>query len=79
METWGLNGPWQSIALLLALLAVFAVSVFLFSTNRREKEWLQTDARARRGEEAVDALQREICRHTQLEQELLLAKQAAES
>jgi signal transduction histidine kinase/CheY-like chemotaxis protein len=79
LDNWGLAGPWQSIALLLALLAVFAISAFLYSTGRREKEWSQTDARARRGEEAVDALQREISRHTQLEQELMLAKQAAES
>jgi signal transduction histidine kinase/CheY-like chemotaxis protein len=79
LETWGPVGPWQSIALLLALLTLFAISTFLVSTRKREKEWLQTDERARRGEEAVDALQREINRHTQLEQELMLAKQAAES
>ncbi|WP_159017093.1 hybrid sensor histidine kinase/response regulator [Cognatiluteimonas profundi] len=79
LDNWGMAGPWQSIALLLALLAVFAISAFLFYAGQREKEWSQTDARARRGEEAVDALQREISRHTQLEQELLLAKQVAES
>jgi signal transduction histidine kinase len=79
METWGFSGPWQSIALLLTLLAVFAISVFVVASRRREREWLQADERARRGEETVDELQREIDRHTQLEQELLLAKQAAES
>ncbi len=79
LDNWGMAGPWQSIALLLALLAVFAISAFLYYAGQREKEWSQTDARARRGEEAVDALQREISRHTQLEQELLLAKQVAES
>ena len=79
MGNWGFAGPWQSIALVLALLAVFAISAFLFATRRREKEWLQTDERARRGEETVGELQREIDRHTQLERELLLAKQAAES
>ena len=79
METWGFAGPWQSIALVLAFLAVFAISAFLFATGRREKEWLQTDARARRGEQEVGELQREIDRHTQLEQQLLQAKQAAES
>jgi signal transduction histidine kinase/CheY-like chemotaxis protein len=79
LETWGFAGPWQSIALVLAFLAVFAISAFLFATGRREKEWLQTDARARRGEQEVGELQREIDRHTQLEQELLQAKQAAES
>ena len=79
MDNWGMAGPWQSVALVLALLAVFAISAFLFSTRQREKEWTQIDLRARRGEEAVDALQREISRHTQLEQELLRAKQVAES
>jgi signal transduction histidine kinase/CheY-like chemotaxis protein len=79
LNNWGLAGPWQSVALLLALLTVFAISAFLYSTRQREKEWSQTDERARRGEEAVDALQREISRHTQLEQELMLAKQVAES
>jgi len=79
METLGFNGPWQSIALVLALLAVFATSAFLFSARRRDKAWQQIDERARRGEETVDALQREIDRHTQLEQQLIQAKQAAES
>ena len=79
METWGFSGPWQSIALLLTLLAVFAITVFVVATRRREREWLQTDERARKGEETVGALQREIDRHTQLERDLLLAKQAAES
>jgi len=79
METWGFSGPWQSIALLLTLLAVFAITVFLVATSRHEREWLQTDERARKGEETVGALQREIDRHTQLEHDLLLAKQAAES
>jgi signal transduction histidine kinase/CheY-like chemotaxis protein len=79
MESLGFNGPWQSIALVLALLTVFATSVFLFSARRRDKAWQQIDERARRGEETVDALQREIDRHTQLEQQLIQAKQAAES
>ena len=79
LGTWGFAGPWQSIALVLALLAVFAISAFLLSTGRREKVWQQTDERARRGEVAVDELQREIDRHTLLEQQLLQAKQVAES
>ena len=42
METWGFAGPWQSIALVLAFLAVFAISAFLFATGRREKAPLET-------------------------------------
>ena len=79
MESWGFVGPWQNIALVLALLAVFATSAFLYAARRRDKAWVQIDERARRGEQTVDELQREIDRHTQLEQELLQAKQAAES
>ncbi|HVR80496.1 MAG TPA: ATP-binding protein [Luteimonas sp.] len=79
LEMFGLDGPWQSMALLLALLAVFAISAYLFASGRREHVWQQADERARRGEAAVGKLQLEIDRHTQLEQELRQAKQAAES
>ncbi|MEO6138925.1 MAG: ATP-binding protein [Luteimonas sp.] len=79
LEFSGFTGPWQSVALVLALLAVFAIVAFLLDTGRRERQWLKTDERARRGEETVGELQREIDRHTQLEQQLMQAKQAAES
>ena len=79
LEASGFTGPWQSVALVLALLAVFAIVAFLLDTGRRERQWLKTDERARRGEETVGELQREIDRHTQLEQQLMQAKQAAES
>ena len=32
----GLSGPWPTVALALALLAVFAVTAFLFSARRSE-------------------------------------------
>ena len=73
MDTWGPAGPWAFIALGLALVSVVAISVLLFTAKRHERHWVQTDERARRGEQTVDALQREIDRHTQLEQELMLA------
>ena len=79
LEIFGMDGPWQSVALLLALLAVFAITAFLFATKRRERVWQQVDDRARRGEVEVDNLQREIDRHTQLEQQLRQAKLTAES
>ncbi len=53
LGNWGFAGPWQSIALVLALLTLFALSAFVFSTRRRDKEWLQTNERVRRGEEEV--------------------------
>jgi signal transduction histidine kinase/CheY-like chemotaxis protein len=79
LDNWGFPGPWQSVGLLMALLTVFAITAFLYAARRQEREWSQTDERARRGEEAVDELQREIDRHTQLEQDLMRAKQVAES
>jgi signal transduction histidine kinase/CheY-like chemotaxis protein len=79
LEMFGLDGPWQSVALLLALLAVFAISAFVFATRRRELAWRQADERAARGEVEMSALQRELDRHTLLEQQLLKAKQEAES
>jgi signal transduction histidine kinase/CheY-like chemotaxis protein len=79
LEMVGLDGPWQSVALLLTLLALFAISAFVFSTRRREQAWRQADERATRGEAEMGALQRELDRHTQLEQQLLKAKQEAES
>jgi signal transduction histidine kinase/CheY-like chemotaxis protein len=79
LEMFGLDGPWQSVALLLALLAVFAISAFVFATRRRELAWRRADERAARGEVEMSALQRELDRHTLLEQQLLKAKQEAES
>jgi signal transduction histidine kinase/CheY-like chemotaxis protein len=79
MDTWGPVGPWKVIALAFAVVSVFAIAFLLLIARRREEHWIQTDERARRGEQTVDALQREIDRHTQLEQQLMLAKQAAES
>ena len=79
LEMMGFAGPWQKVALLLALLAGFALTAFLFATRRREQEWQQVDERARRSQVEMDAMQRELDRHTQLEQQLLKAKQVAES
>ncbi|MFC7301969.1 hybrid sensor histidine kinase/response regulator [Cognatiluteimonas weifangensis] len=79
LERFGLSGPWTSVALLLALLALFALSAYLHAAHLRDGEWQRADERARRGEAAIIELQREIDRHTQLEQQLLQAKQTAES
>jgi len=75
----GLSGPWPTVALVLALLAVFAITVFLFSARRSDRALHLTVERARRREEAIGELKRELDRHTQLEQQLRQAKQAAES
>jgi signal transduction histidine kinase/CheY-like chemotaxis protein len=79
LDRFGMSGPWTSVALLLVLLALFAITAYLHASRRRDDAWQRADERARRGEAAIGELQREIDRHTQLEQQLLQAKQAAES
>ena len=79
MDRFGIQGPWQLAALVLALLGLFATTALAFAVNRREAVLREHSERSRRGEAEVSALQREISRHTLLEQELTRAKQAAES
>ncbi len=79
LERFGPAGPWQGVALLLILLAMFAISAYLHSGRRRDRELREAAERAHRGEAAIGELQREIDRHTQLERQLLQAKQVAES
>ncbi len=73
------TGQLQGAALVMALLTLFASLVVTIAVNRREHLLHQESERSRRGEAEVSALQLEINRHTVLEQELTLAKQAAES
>ena len=75
----GMEGPWQGIAMVLALLAVFGVIAVVYNMKARERQLEEADERVRRDEEVLNELHRELDRHTQLEQELRQAKQAAES
>jgi signal transduction histidine kinase/DNA-binding response OmpR family regulator/HPt (histidine-containing phosphotransfer) domain-containing protein len=79
LDQFGLAGPWQKIALLLVLLAMFAISAWLYGTHERELDLSKTSEKARHGQELIEQLQQEIDHHTRLEQELTKAKQAAES
>jgi signal transduction histidine kinase/CheY-like chemotaxis protein len=79
LDVLGLAGPWQGAALVLALLALFAIAAVVFALRQREKDMLESEERARHREAEVSELQRELDRHTQLEQQLRQAKQAAES
>ncbi len=74
-----LNGPWETVALVLTLLAGFAIAGIIVLMRRREQLIDETDRRARQSEEEKSELQRELDRHTQLETQLRQAKQAAES
>ncbi|WP_233198584.1 hybrid sensor histidine kinase/response regulator [Luteimonas rhizosphaerae] len=79
LETLGLAGPWQAIALVLALLAVFASIAVSVRMHQSVRELEAADERVRRDELALGELQRELDQRTQLELELREAKQAAES
>jgi uncharacterized membrane protein YcaP (DUF421 family) len=79
MEMFGLRGPWESAALVLVLLALMALIAVVIMVRRREMQFGVATERMQQGQAEVDALQREIHRHNELEQQLRDAKQAAES
>jgi len=75
----GVAGPWTWIAMLLAAIAAAAGVAMAMDVRRQAAEHEGTEARAAMAETERDVLQRELLRHNRLEQELLQAKQAAES
>ncbi len=79
LDQFGLAGPWQRVALLLVLLALFSISAWLYATRERERDLSETSERERHGQELIERLQQEIDHHTRLEGELTQAKQTAES
>ena len=79
LDQFGVQGPWQGTALALALLALFATTTMALTSGKHDDRLREESERSRRGEAEVNALQQEINRHTQLEQELTKAKQAAEA
>ncbi len=79
LEAIGLAGPWQGMALVLALLAVFASIGVSVRMHQSVRELEAADERLREDERALGELQRELDQRTQLEQELRQAKQAADS
>jgi len=79
LEASGLQGPWQTAALLFVLTALVALVIVVWVLHRRDAQMVAIAERAKRGQAEVDALQREITRHHELEQQLTKAKQAAES
>ena len=79
LDRLGVKGQWQGAALVLALLALFAMIVVTIAVNQREHLLREHSERSRRGQAEVSELQLEINRHTRLEHELTRAKQDAES
>ena len=78
MEQNGIQGPWQIAALLFVLASLVAMLAIAWWMHRRDRQMDAMAERAKRGQSEVDALQREIQRHHELEQQLTKAKQAAE-
>jgi signal transduction histidine kinase/CheY-like chemotaxis protein len=79
LEALGLEGPWQHAALVLVLLALFAVAAIHIALRQRDQQMDEADERARRDEAVLEQLQAQIEQHTQLESQLRQAKLAAES
>nr|WP_295374552.1 ATP-binding protein [Pseudoxanthomonas sp.] len=75
----GIAGPWWQAALAAAAIAVLCGSFAAFNARTAHRELAGAEARAAIAESERNALRRDLQRHDQLEQELLQAKQAAES
>jgi signal transduction histidine kinase/CheY-like chemotaxis protein len=79
LDQIGLDGPWQSVTLVLVLLALFAIASIVLFMRQRDRQMDEADQRAERDQAELGSLQRELDRHTQMEAQLRQAKQAAES
>jgi len=75
----GTPWPWLPFAVAMAMLALLCSGVDLVAQRRRAATHRRSLERLHDAGQRVAGLQREIDRHTQLELELLQAKQAAES
>ncbi len=75
----GIAGPWNWVALAAAVAALALGLVVMSRMRAMASRHEGTEARAAMAESERDNLQRELQRHGRLEQDLLLAKQAAES
>ena len=76
---FGIAGPWTWVALASAGVAGFVCVMVALRMRRLAAYYEGTEARAAMAESERDNLQKDLQRHDRLEQQLLLAKQAAES
>ena len=75
----GIPGPWQGVAIVLALLAAGATAAVVHGVQQCRQALDEADALARQHEGEREELQSQLELHTQLEGQLRQAKQAAES
>ncbi|HVK50777.1 MAG TPA: ATP-binding protein, partial [Pseudoxanthomonas sp.] len=75
----GVSGPWWAVAIVAAAISVVSALFAAINTRAAHKQLLGAEARTAIAESERNALQRDLHRHDRLEQELLQAKQAAES
>ncbi|HYM86848.1 MAG TPA: ATP-binding protein [Pseudoxanthomonas sp.] len=79
LPLFGIVGPWHWVALVTTAMAGLACIVAAVRMRALTARHEGTEARAAMAESERDNLQRDLQRHDRLEQQLLLAKQAAES
>lgn len=79
LPSFGIAGPWPWVALASAGVAGLACLIVALRMRTLAAYYEGTEARAAMAESERDNLQRDLQRHDRLEQQLLLAKQAAES
>ena len=79
LDFFGLSGPWHGIALVLALLAVFAMSATTFLMQRHDREIEDIQSLVEHSEAEREELREQLERRAQLEQQLRHAKRTAEA
>ena len=72
-------GPWPAVAVAVIAAAALCCVALVFRLRELASHHEAIEARAAMAESERDSLQRDLLRHDRLEQELVLAKQAAES
>ncbi|MGH8499829.1 MAG: sensor histidine kinase, partial [Methylococcales bacterium] len=76
---WSNQQAWQSVALILALLGVAGIAGLWYAVAKRNEALLTASEQTHEQKREVTALNEELAVHRELEKELTVAKQAAES
>ncbi|MGY0559871.1 ATP-binding protein [Luteimonas sp. A277] len=79
LDFFGLAGPWQGIALVLTLLAAFALCATTYFMQHYDREIEEAQEQMRHSEAERAELREQVVRHAELEQQLRHAKRTAEA